>query len=152
RRWNGWGDGANDYPLKPAGAAFLEQRLGTGRVLPDATLEAVRARVPATRLTREHALIDTDPDTRIRHARGQSLGDWLAMRSGEFEIFPDGVAFPETSEQVRELLDWSDALGVRVIPYGGGTSVAGHINPPAGDAPVLTLSLAKMDRLLELDE
>ncbi|MCY1523138.1 putative FAD-linked oxidoreductase [compost metagenome] len=39
-----------------------------------------------------------------------------------------------------------------LIPYGGGTSVAGHINPQAGDKAVLTLSLERMNRLLELDE
>ncbi len=151
RRWNGWGDSANDYPLKPAGVAFLKGTLGPGRPLPDASLESVLARVPASRLA-AHPLIDTDAETRLRHARGQSLGDWLAMRSGDFQVFPDGVAFPENGEQVRALLDWCQAEEVRLIPYGGGTSVAGHINPSAGERPVLTLSLAKMNRLLALDE
>lgn len=151
RRWNGWGDSANDYPFKAAGRAFLKQRLGPGRCLPDADLDTVLATVPESRLP-EHPLVARDKETRVRHARGQSLGDWLAMRSGAFGVFPDGVALPESSDQVRELLDWAVAQGARVIPYGGGTSVAGHINPPAGDTPVLTLSLEKMDQLLTLDE
>ena len=151
RRWNGWGDSANDYPLKAAGRDFLCQRLGPGRPLPDASLEQVLAKVPASRLP-AHPLIGQDPEARVRHARGQSLGDWLALRSGELEVFPDGVACPDTPRQVRELLDWALTQGVRVIAYGGGTSVAGHINPPAGESPVLTLSLEKMNRLLALDE
>lgn len=150
RRWNGWGDDANDFPLPPSGLRFLDERLGEGRVLKDADLEQVLARVPASRLP-EHPLIHRDVDIRVRHARGQSLPDWLAMRSGDFLRFPDGVAEPENSDQVRELLDWCRRRQVRLIPYGGGTSVAGHINPPAGDSPVLTLSLARMNRLLELD-
>ncbi|MBF5057366.1 alkylglycerone-phosphate synthase [Alcanivorax sp. 521-1] len=151
RRWNGWGDSANDYPLKPAGAAFLEARLGAGQRLADADLDQVLASVPASRLA-HHPLVDTAPETRVRHARGQSLADWLAMRSGDFGVFPDGVAFPESGEQVRELLDWCRDQDVLLIPYGGGTSVAGHINPRAGDRPVLTLSLARLDRLTDLDE
>lgn len=150
RRWNGWGDSANDYPLKKAGRDFLRQRLGPGRPLADASLKQVLTKVPASRLP-AHPLISVDPEIRVRHARGQSLGDWLALRAGELEVFPDGVARPESSEQVRELLDWARAHDVRVIPYGGGTSVAGHINPPAGESPVLTLSLERLNRLLELD-
>ncbi|MGB1222071.1 MAG: FAD-binding oxidoreductase, partial [Alcanivoracaceae bacterium] len=150
RRWNGWGDEANEFPLKPSGLAFLRERLGEGRNLPDAALETVLAQVPPSRLP-DHALVSKDAETRVRHARGQSLPDWLAMRSGAFQVFPDGVAEPETSDQVREVLDWALANGIHVITYGGGTSVAGHINPPAGDTPVLTLSLGRMNTLLVLD-
>ena len=39
-----------------------------------------------------------------------------------------------------------------MIPYGGGTSVVGHINPSPGDDPVLTLSLEKLNRLLDFDK
>lgn len=150
RRWNGWGDEANEFPLKPSGLAFLRERLGEGRALPDAALDEVLAQVPASRLP-AHPLVSTDAEIRVRHARGQSLPDWLAMRSGAFQVFPDGVAEPETSEQVRDVLDWALANDVHVITYGGGTSVAGHINPQAGDKPVLTLSVARMNKLLSLD-
>ena len=33
RRWNGWGDDANNYPMPAGGEVFLEARLGPGRVL-----------------------------------------------------------------------------------------------------------------------
>src|SRR5690606_1115639 len=132
------------------GLAFLQQRLGVAKPLPDASLEQVLARVPPSRLA-AHPLVNVDAEIRIRHARGQSLPDWLAMRSGEMGPFPDGVAEPQTSAEVRELLDWALSNDVVVIPYGGGTSVAGHINPPKVDTPVLTLSLARMNTLIELD-
>ena len=152
RRWNGWGDEATVVELPAHGAAFLEKLVGAGRSLPDATLEQVLARVPATRLQVRHPLVSVDGEVRVRHARGQSLPDWLAMRSGEFGVFPDGVALPETAAQIRELLAWARQQDAIVIPYGGGTSVAGHINPAAGDKPVLTLSLERMTQLLDLDE
>lgn len=150
RRWNGWGDDSIRPELPASGVTHLRERTGTAQPLPDATLEDVLRQVPGSRLP-DHPLINKDPEIRVRHARGQSLPDWLAMRSGEFEVFPDGVAEPEAGEQVRELLELAVKEGFAVIPYGGGTSVAGHINPVVGNQPVLTLSLARMNRLLDLD-
>jgi alkyldihydroxyacetonephosphate synthase len=150
RRWNGWGDEKNEFPLKPEGLAFISERIGAAQPLPDATLATVLAKVPASRLP-AHPLIVTAAEDRLRHARGQSLPDWLAMRSGDFGIFPDGVAYPQNTQQVRELLDFCLAKDIEVIPYGGGTSVVGHITPIASARPVLTLSLEKMNRLLAID-
>lgn len=151
RRWNGWGDERTEVHLPDAGAAFLAARLGPGQPLADASLAEVLAQVPPSRLP-EHPLITRDAETRVRHARGQSLPDWLAMRSGAFGVFPDAVGLPETPAQIRALLDWARQQDAVVIPYGGGTSVAGHINPAASARPVLTLSLARMTQLLDLDE
>lgn len=150
RRWNGWGDDATEFPAHPGVQIFLTQALGDARALPDASLAAVLAKVPPSRLP-AHPLVKIDADIRLRHARGQSLPDWLALRSGEIGCFPDGVAEPESGAQVRELLDYARQHDVVVIPYGGGTSVAGHITPLPGERPVLTLSLARLNRLLALD-
>jgi len=150
RRWNGWGEEHTEMPLAAKGAQFLHRILGSGQVLPLASLDSVIKQVPPSRLP-AHPLISADPELRIRHARGQSLPDWLAMRSGQFGTFPDAVALPQSAEQIRELLAFAKAQDALVIPYGGGTSVAGHINPPASDKPVLTISLERMNRLLELD-
>ncbi len=106
RRWNGWGDSANDYPLKPAGAAFLEARLGAGQRLADADLDQVLASVPASRLA-HHPLVDTAPETRVRHARGQSLADWLAMRSGTSACFR--TASPSRKAASRSANCWTGA-------------------------------------------
>lgn len=150
RRWNGWGDDQFNLELPDTGSGFLADRIGAGRPLDDATLAQVCERVPASRAPR-HPLVTIDAETRVRHARGQSLPDWLAMRSGEFGVFPDGVALPGSSDEVRELVDYARREDVVLIPYGGGTSVAGHINPEAGDRPVVTVAMTRMNRLLDLD-
>ena len=150
RRWNGWGDDQFNLELPPEGRQFLGQRIGSANPLPDVGLESVKPRVPASRLP-SHPAINTDAEHRIRHARGQSLADWLAMRSCDFGTFPDGVAYPETNRDVQNLLTYAEEHGVALIPYGGGTSVAGHINPLAGATPVLTLDMSRMNRLLDLD-
>ena len=154
RRWNGWGDEGFNLAMPEQGQDFLASRIGSGRPLADATLDSVCAKVPETRLTRPAdlvSLIDTGPEARVRHARGQSLADWLAMRSGEFGVFPDGVAYPTTSEEVQTLLSWAAEQHIHLIPYGGGTSVAGHINPVDKGQPVLTVDMSRMNRLIDLD-
>ncbi|WP_376694657.1 FAD-binding oxidoreductase [Wenzhouxiangella sp. EGI_FJ10305] len=153
RRWNGWGDQSVDMTLPASAESLLSELLGSSAPLPDASLSDVVGRVPESRLAGiDHALLETDPETRVRHARGQSLPDWLAMRSGDFGVFPDAVARPESGEQVRELLRLADAHDAIVIPYGGGTSVAGHITPARSQRPIITLALTRMNRLLDLDE
>lgn len=150
RKWNGWGDESTSFPASPAAKGLLQEILGAATPLPDASSSGVLAKVPASRLA-AHPLVDTSPLIRLLHARGQSLPDWLALRSGEIGVFPDGVAEPTSSADVRALLDYAVQHDVIVIPYGGGTSVAGHITPLAGQRPVLTLSLAKMNNLIALD-
>jgi len=150
RRWNGWGDESNKMDLPPSGGEFLKGLVGDSTPLGDTSLKDVMAQVPESRLP-DHALLTKDVEQRVRHARGQSLPDWLAMRSGEFEFFPDGVAFPETKDQVAELVNFCHEQNIILIPYGGGTSVAGHINPFESDRPILTVSMARMNRLLELE-
>jgi len=151
KRWNGWGNVNTDYPLPEAGLAYLKGKLGGLEIVPDTTMDSILSALPESRLP-AHPLISTDPESRLRHARGQSLPDWVALNSGRIEAFPDGVAFPANREAVRDLLQFARQHGAHVIPYGGGTSVVGHINPLAGAVPVLTLSLEKLNRLLDLDE
>ena len=153
KRWNGWGDESNelDYELSSTALGFLEGLIGKSTPLADASLKQVLASVPQSRLP-EHALYSVDAEDRMRHARGQSLPDWLALRSGEFGVFPDAVAFPDTSEEVRDLLRHARENQIDVIPYGAGTSVVGHINPEAKGRPVLTIDMTGMNQLMSLDK
>ena len=151
KRWNGWGDEATTYPLPDSAARYLADLIGEGLHLQDATLEQTLQTVPAASLA-PHPLISSDAEECLRHARGQSLPDWIALHSGQIRAFPQGVAYPTCDEEVRGLLDYARQTGVKLIPYGGGTSVVGHINPLPGEAPVLTMDLARLHNLLALDE
>jgi alkyldihydroxyacetonephosphate synthase len=149
RRWNGWGDDTLDYPLTEAALGFLAERIGHSAPTRDATLEQALGAVAATRLGGDG--LDAGAETRLRHARGQSFPDWLALRTGRIGPVPDAVALPESHADVLQLLKLAKQRGAMVIPYGGGTSVVGHLNVPAGDRPVLSLDLGRMNRLLTLD-
>ncbi|MFS1518869.1 FAD-binding oxidoreductase [Bacillus sp. SCS-151] len=151
RRWNGWGDDTVNMDL-PAGAkSFLENELGTSQGPEDISLENAIANVPASKLP-DHRLVSKDPLERLRHSVGQSLGDFIAIRSGKIPTYPDGVAYPTTDEDVRELLKFASQVGANVIPYGGGTSVVGHLSALPGDKPTLTIDMGHMNKLLHIDE
>jgi alkyldihydroxyacetonephosphate synthase len=153
RRWNGWGDDSIEFAINADALAFLRDRVGAGKPVDDAVLADVCRAVPASRLPTlaGHPLIDTTPETRVRHALGQSLPDWLKLRHGKIGNVPDGIAFPESSEDVRDLLDHARQCNAIVIPYGGGTSVVGHLTVPDSERPVLTINLSRLSRLVDLD-
>ena len=150
RRWNGWGDDAIEVGLPAGAGAFLEREIGPGVTVPDATFEAALAIVPASRV-HGHRLLDDDPAGRLRHARGQSLPDWIALRSGRIGWLPDAVAHPASDEDVRGLLGWARETGTALVPYGGGTSVAGHVTRPAGSGPTVTVALDRLADVHEVD-
>ncbi|HJV62448.1 MAG TPA: FAD-binding oxidoreductase [Albitalea sp.] len=152
RRWNGWGDDTIETPLQAGALDFLSEHVGPATPPHDAALEAALARVQAqpSRLP-SHPLVRTDARERLLASFGQSLGDWLRLRFGEVGLVTDGVAWPETRDDVRALLDWAAEIGAVVVPMGGATSVVGHLAPPHGGRPVLTLGMGRLRRLLALE-
>jgi alkyldihydroxyacetonephosphate synthase len=150
QRWNGWGDESVHMELSPQADALLQYLIGKGTPRADCPLEQFLRKIPAPRLP-EHPLITGDPKERLDHAHGQSLPDWVGMRAGAIERFPDGVSRPSTIEELREVLKFAETRHAVIIPCGGGTSVAGHLTVPEGDRPVISLSLKGLRRLKNLD-
>ena len=153
-RWNGWGNVSINKTVSPHGAKLIKSHIGKTKKLSSVSLQQVLKTVPKSRLPAaltDLDIVSTDKEVRLRHARGQSFPDWIAMHGGDFEVFPDGVAFPESTADVESLLTLASEHDLIVIPFGGGTSVVGHINPQKGSRPVLTIAMSKMDQLLDLD-
>jgi alkyldihydroxyacetonephosphate synthase len=161
RRWNGWGDDTRDYPVPPALAELLADRIGAGQPPDDVSLATAVRQVPPSRLPEGAGpvgslgeiagLLSSDPADRLLHARGQSFPDLVAMRSGQLGAVPDVVAHPRSGSDVRALIDAARSIEAQVIPYGGGTSVVGGVTATASDAPVLTVDLAGVSGLSRLN-
>ena len=115
RRWNGWGDESHSYDVPQKSLAALAEWVGPPATTKSASLADVLASVPKSRV-KETSFLSFDAEDRLRHARGQSFGDWVALRSGKLGVFPDAIAYPETSEDVRSLLEWSQRTSTRLIP------------------------------------
>lgn len=155
RRWNGWIDEEATPPvIPPTAVRLLEAEIGPGTPPRDATLDDVVAALPEPPpAIRDLPGISVDPVDRVRHARGQSLPDWIALRSGRIGRAPDGVARPASSAEVRTLIESAARHGASLIPYGGGTSVVGGVTPdPDDDRPVVTVATDRLGGLTALDE
>lgn len=159
-RWNGWGDPAKakDLPLAVRGA--LPLLLGRVR-RPDAAAALADVRLPTSALDAEDlsALsgvvgedgVDATHEGRIRHAGGRSTPDLLRRREGQ-QSAPDAVVRPADHEQVRACLALAADRGIAVIPFGGGTSVVGALDPERGrHRAVVSLDLRRLTGLIHVD-
>lgn len=98
------------------------------------------------------AFTSAGDEERVRHTYGRSWRDVWRGFLGDFRPAPDLVALPRDEEDVLAVLRWAADAGVAVVPYGGGTSVTGGVEADgAGFAGVLSLDLARLDRVLEVD-
>jgi len=153
-RWNGYGEVTITYPLSDSARFYFKEKLGEAKRPGDAERVSINI-PPAYPFSQPQSLLHFDEETRLRHALGQSFPDLAAKRFGQFSRFPDAVAHPESNEDISDLLAWARTASVQVIPFGGGTSVVGGVNPARreeDDRPVLTISLARLNDLRGLDE
>jgi len=160
RRRKHWGWGHEDDQLGPAElartAAFVSAHLGFGSGDPEPFVPLSEVTLPAPRLTAPPGLAEvcaTDTHERARHAYGSSYRDVVRGFRGVFEHPPDVVALPADERELTEVLEWALGAGAAVIPYGGGTSVVGGVEPDVGDrfAGVVTIDLRRLDRVLDVD-
>ncbi|MBA3260924.1 MAG: FAD-binding oxidoreductase [Thermoleophilaceae bacterium] len=112
--------------------------------------------LPAARLEPPRALAaicSTDAYERVTHAYGKAYRDLVRALRGRFDHPPDVVAHPGDERELEQLLDWCAGAGAAAIPFGGGTSVVGGVEPRlAGDyAGAVTIDLGRMDRVLDVD-
>lgn len=151
RRWNGWSEEGVEAHLPDRAYDLLTQLVGPGMPQADAALQDVVAGVVPSRLDdRPHWT--TDARDRVLHARGQSLPDWIALRSGRLAATPDAVARPRSADDVRAVMADATERGARLIPYGGGTSVVGGVTTRPGDQPIVSVDLGGVAGLRSLDE
>jgi alkyldihydroxyacetonephosphate synthase len=160
-RWWGWGVDGHDAPLPKAAAALLRDELGAGgeRVLPPA-LERVELPAPALAAPARAGLAEAvgaehvrdDRLSRVAHAAGRSYPDLVRLRSGHGLAGPDAVVYPADHDEVAAVLALCARESLAVIPFGGGTSVVGGVEPLRGglDAAI-TLDLARLTGLTALD-
>ena len=97
--------------------------------------------------------VHADDESRLRHARGRSTSDLLELRGPGPIVAPDLVLAPNSHDQVMTVLERCTARRVAVVPFGGGTSVVGGVEPDAGAYNgVVALDLARLNALEQLDE
>ncbi len=77
----------------------------------------------------------------IREQHGHTT-TWIENQS------PDAVVFPNSTEEVSEIVKVCAEHKVPVIAFGTGTSLEGHVNAPAGG---ISVDLTQMDKVLKVN-
>jgi alkyldihydroxyacetonephosphate synthase len=160
RARNRWGWGFEDAAISTADARAaapgLVGLLGFGDTEPEepAPLEAIE--LPRPRLecpAHLRGICTGDDATRAGHARGQSYLDTVRGLRGRYAHAPDLVARPRDERGIEAVLEWAGQANAAVIPYGGGTSVVGGVEPrvPERFDGAVTIDLQALDALREVD-
>jgi alkyldihydroxyacetonephosphate synthase len=137
-------------------APGIRERLGFGgeKVEEPVPLEAIE--LPEPRLSASDslaAIVTDDHHERVSHAYGKAYRDIVRAFRGRIDNPPDLVAHPGDEEELAVVLDWCAEAGAAAIPFGGGTSVVGGVEPRVGDgyAGTVSVDLRRLDQVLDVD-
>ncbi|MEA2335839.1 MAG: alkyldihydroxyacetonephosphate synthase [Solirubrobacteraceae bacterium] len=160
-RWWGWGDPAHPPGLPATALGFLQDAVGlAARPRPAVALSQVRLPEPALAepaLSRLRAIsgakhVRDDHGERVAHAAGKGYPDLVRLRAGEPEGAPDAVVLPGSMQEVSAVLALCAGESLAVVPFGGGTSVVGGVEPLRGEhRGVISLDMRRMGGVVELD-
>ncbi|HEY5943710.1 MAG TPA: FAD-binding oxidoreductase [Solirubrobacterales bacterium] len=150
-KWWGWGDPSVEPTLDAEALAVLRERIGDleswplVRALEDFELPAAEALPRALVDAVGEANVFSDDEDRLRHATGRGYVDLARLRNGVLENAPDAVLVPTDAEALRRVIDVCAAEGVAIVPFGGGTSVVGGVEPLRGaHGRVISLDLGAL--------
>ena len=163
-KWWGWGheDVTFDDSTKPELWPYLKRELGVDEIrwekpvaFEDVTLPEQKnneAFLAAIRAGLGDGQIVDDKKSRLVHAAGKSFRDLWLMRHGQVQFAPDCVVYPDTEEDVALVVRAAHEHGVVLVPFGGGSNIAGCLVPSdRGGRMVVSLDMCRMHRVLEVD-
>jgi len=158
RNPTGWGYSEDALTAKERKALVPMAGALFGGGLPEAVAapSASDIELPPPRLAIPDSLasaLSNQHDDRVLPARGRSFPDLVALRQASLTSAPDVVATPTSEQALMDVLDWCERVNAAVIPFGGGSSVVGGVNPEGAEAfsGVVTLSLQQLNQVHDID-
>jgi len=165
-KWWGWGvEGvAFNHSNKPDFAPFVKQAVGLDLRKPaEPHLSFDELTVPASRAPEAFIAelstlvgqghVTTDDHDRVVHTYGKSIRDLLRIRANDLPRTPDLVVYPADESEVASVVAAAVAADAVIIPFGGGTNIAGSLDPqPTEERVIISLDLGRLDRVLSIDE
>ncbi len=159
RKFWGWGyEGEGpDAIMVDLFLEFLKERFGVDEYLDiqPPTLGDIELREPRFAIPEALRAFCTDAKLeRVARSYGKAFRDIVRGLHGEYPNPPDYVAFPTTEDDILALVRFCEKENVSLVPFGGGSSVVGGVEPTrsAGYVGTITLDMQKFSKLLEVDE
>jgi alkyldihydroxyacetonephosphate synthase len=150
-KWWGWGDPSVAPTLDGEALGVLRERIGElepwplARELGEFALPSAESLPRALIEAVGEANVFLGEEDRLRHATGRGYVDLARLRNGALESAPDAVLMPADAEALRRAIEVCAGEGIAIVPFGGGTSVVGGVEPLRGDhARVISLDLGAL--------
>jgi len=159
-KWWGWGKEDESYHIPDPDRfwTYVRRHLGELKAtprIPSLTGVSLRPTIlPDTdlkKLRRIVGQVSTTDEERAFFSLGKSYKDLIRIRRGQIDVPTDAVVRPETEVQVLDVLRLAADRHLSVIPFGGGTSVVGGVEP-GGEGPTITLDMAMLGSVLGINE
>ncbi|GAA1205262.1 FAD-binding oxidoreductase [Rhodoglobus aureus] len=165
-KWWGWGNEGVGFHHedKPGFAPFVEYAVGLD--LGSATragepsfdeLDVPKSTATAAFTKQLAAIVGADNVTRddmarVIHTYGKSLRDLVRIRSNAIKRSPDVVVYPADEAEVQAIVDAAVAANAVIIPFGGGSNIAGSLEAmPAEKRVVISLDLGRLRKVVAID-
>jgi alkyldihydroxyacetonephosphate synthase len=161
----GWGHPHVTFPMedKPNLWPFIKNKLGIKKELYEAPLDTSKINLPPNKLpnpSQSVAVIEKiigvgkasiDDFQRLIHAFGKSFPDLWKARQGIVNSAPDMIVWPESHEDVIQIVEWAKNNHVHIIAFGGGTNIVGALDVKSeAQKPVISMDMRRMNRVLEI--
>ncbi|KQT98340.1 FAD-binding oxidoreductase [Sanguibacter sp. Leaf3] len=165
-KWWGWGnDGVGfHHEDKPGFAPFVAEKVGLDLHTAERAVEpsfddldvpastAPKAFVSALAGIVGDDHVSVDDLVRVIHTYGKSLRDLVRIRGNLILRSPDVVVYPADEAEVQQVVDAAVAADAVIIPFGGGSNIAGSLEPmPAETRTVVSLDLGRMRAVVDID-
>jgi len=166
-KWWGWGvegvgfhhedkPGFAPFVLKAVGLDLATAKKAEQPEFDDVSLDASAARpefVAALAGVVGEDFVTTDAMERVVHTYGKSLRDLVRIRTNQIARAVDVVVYPADEAEVQKVVDAAVAEDAVIIPFGGGSNIAGSLEPRAGESrAVVSLDMGRMNRVLSIDD
>lgn len=100
------------------------------------------------------AISSTEHYDRLVHTYGKSFPDYVRIYEHDFKNAPDVVVYATKEEHIFEVFEWAAKANAAVIPFGGGSSVVGGVEPAVNEnyAATISLDVCGFNKIKEIDK
>ena len=153
--WGLEGEGLTASEIEQLAGTFAERwEIDTEHVLEPPRADDLELREP--RLAPPASLgevFSAEPYERAAHTYGRSFRDLVRAFRRDYTHAADLVAFPRDEGELVSVLEWCSEAGAAAIPFGGGSSVVGGVEPDVGEDyhGTVSVDLRNLHGVLEID-